>query len=273
MTFFRYKEDRIPVLLITSLFFLDLYAFFVFKSTILVFCYAVLGLWFKLFIASWNHNHQHCHTFKQRFLNRMLEIVYTFHTGVTTNVWVLHHNLGHHLNFLDQEKDESAWKRKDGTIMGEFEYTVITAATGYYKAAKVGKNYPKYQKDFIAMGLLNLLVLIVLTFINPMNAILIFIIPMSIVYIGTCWTTYHHHAGLDTEDHLHASYNNVHKFYNKLTGNLGFHTAHHMKQALHWSKLPELHKSIEKDIPKELIACKFPGLIGVVERFIQNLRR
>ncbi|MCB0319781.1 MAG: fatty acid desaturase, partial [Bdellovibrionales bacterium] len=66
------------------------------------------------------------------------------------------------------------------------------------------------------------------------------------------WHTYFHHAGLDTEDHLEASYNIMHKWYNIITGNLGYHTAHHMKQALHWSKLPEYHKSIEDKIPPHL---------------------
>jgi len=40
--------------------------------------------------------------------------------------------------------------------------------------------------------------------------------------------------------------------FNFLTGNLGYHTAHHYKQGLHWSKLPELHASIAHRIPPQL---------------------
>lgn len=192
----------------------------------------------------------------------MLEVVYTFHTGITTNTWVLHHNLGHHLNYLDQSKDESGWKRKDGTIMGPIEYTLTIAATGYTRAFGVGKRYPKFQKDFISMGFVNLAFLVTLFAFKPTATTLVFIIPMLIVYLGTCWTTYYHHAGLDTDDHLHASHNNVHKIYNILTGNLGYHTAHHMKQALHWSKLPEYHATIKDKIPEELITSEFSLLPG-----------
>ena len=75
-------------------------------------------------ICAWNHHHQHKHTFKKKYLNRMLEFIYGLHTGVTTNLWVLHHVLGHHQNYLDQNLDQSRWKRKDGSTMGELEYTL-----------------------------------------------------------------------------------------------------------------------------------------------------
>lgn len=75
----------------------------------------------KACICSWNHHHQHLFTFHQGVLNRLLELSYAFHTGITTNAWVLHHVLGHHVNYLDQTKDESAWKRRDGSTMGELK--------------------------------------------------------------------------------------------------------------------------------------------------------
>lgn len=102
------------------------------------------------------------------------------------------------------------------------------------------------------MGALVLCALAVLFYFNWVNALLVFALPMLIGYVATCWATYFHHCGLDTDDHLQASYNITHKWYNRLTGNLGYHTAHHMKQALHWSKLPEYHASIADKIPAHL---------------------
>jgi fatty acid desaturase len=166
------------------------------------------------------------------------------------------------LNYLDQSKDESAWKRADGTQMGVIEYTINVAVTGYLRAFGVGKRYPKFQKSFIAMGFLNLFLLLVLAYFKPFATAVIFALPMLIVYLGTCWTTYYHHAGLDTEDPLEASHNNLNKFYNIVSGNLGYHTAHHMKQALHWSKLPEYHSTIADKIPSELIRYDFPLIPG-----------
>jgi len=258
MKLLRYKEDRLPVAIILSIFASDLWVYFTVTNYWVLAAWISFALAAKIFIASWNHHHQHVHTFTREVLNRLLEIVYTFHTGITTNVWVLHHNLGHHVNYLDQTKDESGWKRASGKTMGAFEYTVTTGLTGYLRAFRVGRRYPKHLKKCKSMGIVNLILLGCLTWHNPTNALLVFLLPMTLIYFGTCWFTYYHHAGLDTEDPFKASHNITNKFYNLLSGNLGYHTAHHLKQGLHWSKLPELHKSIEHKIPSELIDPSFP---------------
>jgi len=41
--------------------------------------------------------------------------------------------------------------------------------------------------------------------------------------------------------------------YNLRTLNLGYHTAHHLRPRLHWSKLPALHARIVAGIPPELV--------------------
>ena len=45
---------------------------------------------------------------------------------------------------------------------------------------------------------------------------------------------------------------------NILTGNLGYHTAHHLRPGLHWSKLPAFHARIADKIPAE--NYRGPGL-------------
>jgi fatty acid desaturase len=160
--------------------------------------------------------------------------------------------LGHHVHYLDQTKDESAWKRRDGTTMGELEYTVVIALTGYLRAFHVARRYPRYQSGFFGMGLVVLLLLGAAFAWNPLNALFVFAIPMVAGYVITCWHTYCHHAGLDTQNPYEASHNIMHRSYNILTGNLGYHTAHHVKPKLHWSKLPEFHATIADRIPDHL---------------------
>ena len=258
MKIFRYKEDRLPIAIVFGVFLIDLIVYFSVDQTPVLFGWMCAALLIKLFIAAWNHHHQHVNTFRQTLLNRLLEIVYTFHTGISTNVWVLHHNLGHHLNYLDQTKDESGWRRKDQSKMGVWEYTFTVGITGYFRAIRIGKDYPKFQKSLVGMGVFNIILLALLLRHSPINALIVFVTPMLLIYLGTCWNTYYHHAGLETEDHLHASHNITNRFYNIISGNLGYHTAHHMKQGLHWSQLPEFHKTIENEIPSELISSDFP---------------
>jgi len=249
--FFRYKADRIPIALITLLFVFDLLVYFLVDDWRWVFAWMMAGIFPKSCICSWNHHHQHLPTFLQTWANRLLEIVYGLHTGITTNAWVLHHVLGHHVNYLDQTKDESGWARKDGSTMGVVEYTLHIAITGYPRAYRVGRKHPRYQHPFLSMGLLLICLLVVMIYYKPLSAILIFAVPMLAGYVITCWHTYYHHAGLHTEDPYDASYNIVHKWYNRLTGNLGYHTAHHVKQGLHWSLLPEFHRTLEDKISQD----------------------
>jgi len=249
---FKFRADIIPVSIFSALFILDLAVLLAFSSWIPIVIWSVLGLPVKLAACSWNHHHQHVPTFKFKALNRVLELIYTFQTGITTNAWVLHHNLGHHVNYMDQEKDESGWTRKDGTQMGELEYTVKLALSGYFTALKVGRKHPKYRGGLLSMGTLALFLLAVAIWYNWLAATLLFLAPMLIGYLVTCWHTYSHHAGLHTDNHFEASYNIMHRWYNIITGNLGYHTAHHYKQAVHWSKLPELHDEIKENIPEEL---------------------
>lgn len=252
MKLFRHREDVLPVLCIVTLSLLDLLVFLLAPAGLVPVVWLLLALGPKACICSWNHHHQHLLTFHQPFLNRLLELCYAFHTGITTNAWVLHHVLGHHVNYLDQAKDESAWKRRDGSTMGELEYTLVIAITGYLRAFRVARRYPRYQAGFFGMGLVVMLLLVAAFAWNPFNAAVVFAIPMVAGYLITCWHTYCHHAGLDTDNPYEASHNILNRSYNILTGNLGYHTAHHVKPKLHWSRLPAFHATIADRIPPHL---------------------
>jgi len=249
---FRYKEDRIPVLIILTLTVVDFILYFTVTNGWALFAYYLLMLIPKGTICAWNHHHQHLFTFRNTMLNRGLEFAYALHTGVTTHLWRLHHVLGHHLNFLDQEKDESRWKRKDGTKMGVIEYTLNVALTAYPRGFEVGKKHPKQLKPFVVSTVVTFSIVALLVWYKPLEAFLLFVLPMITSLLFTAYVTYEHHSGLDTQNEFEASYNNLNPMYNLFTGNLGYHTAHHHKQGVHWSKLPQLHETIQNKIPKHL---------------------
>ncbi|RDH81500.1 MAG: fatty acid desaturase [endosymbiont of Galathealinum brachiosum] len=249
---FRYKEDRLPVLIILALTLIDFILYFTVSNALVLFVYYLLMVIPKGTICAWNHHHQHLFTFRNTLLNRGLEFAYALHTGVTTHLWRLHHVLGHHLNFLDQEKDESRWKRKDGTEMGVIEYTLNVALTAYPRGYVVGKKHPKQLKPFLLNTLITFSILGVLIWYKPVEALLLFVLPMITSLLFTAYVTYDHHAGLDTQNEFEASKNNLSRMYNLFTGNLGYHTAHHHKQGVHWSRLPQLHETIKDKIPDHL---------------------
>lgn len=249
---FRNDADRVPTLIIVSLCLLDFAIYFTVSNPYLVIAWMVVGLLPKVAISAWNHHHQHLMTFRSPVLNRAMEVVYALHTGISTNLWVLHHVLGHHVNYLDQAKDESAWKDKSGVTMGMVRYSFTIALTSYWRAYQVGRRHPRYQRDFLSAGVIVSALVAVMIWYRPFNGITLFLFPMLFALLATCWATYFHHAGLETENPYEASRNIMNRWYNLFTGNLGYHTAHHVKPGLHWSKLPAFHATIAAKIPRHL---------------------
>ena len=250
---FRFSEDRIPVTIVLTMSLIDFIVYLLVDNAWSLAGYTLLMIVPKGVICAWNHHHQHTVTFHAKFLNRILEFFYALHTGVTTNLWVLHHVLGHHRNFLDQTRDESGWKRSDGQPMSALEYTLTIAGTAYYRGYQVGKKFPRVQRDFLLYLVVTFIGVALLCWYRFIPALFIYVIPMVVSLLFTAWVTHDHHSGLDTDDAFSASYNNTNWLFNFLTGNLGYHTAHHYRQGLHWSKLPELHEEIKSRIPPTLI--------------------
>jgi fatty acid desaturase len=250
---FRFAADRIPVSIVLTISLIDFIIYFLVDNVWWLAGYALLSILPKGLICAWNHHHQHTMTFHAKFMNRILEFFYGLHTGASTNLWVLHHVLGHHKNFLDQTRDESGWKRADGQTMSALEYTLTIAGTAYYRGYQVGKKFPRVQRDFLLYSVITLFAVTLLCWYRFVPALFIFVLPMVISLHFTAWVTYDHHAGLDTDDPFEASYNNTNPLFNLFTGNLGYHTAHHYRQGLHWSKLPALHEELKPRIRPALI--------------------
>lgn len=269
------RIDYYPITIILLVLGIDLAIFLFSPSVLLPIAWLILSLNIKGWICSWNHNHQHCHFFTVGWANRLIELVMGLHTGIVGEAWVLHHLLGHHVNYLDQSKDESAWKTTQGRFMSRLEYTLKVSLMAYPIALKVGARHRRSRSKLIQNMLLTAVVLSLLFSINWINTLIIFVIPMIVLLFMVVYVTYDHHAGLDQQDPYQASYNITDRWYNFFTCNLGYHTAHHLQCGRHWSQLPELHEEIREKIPAHLYReAGFPfSLMTKIEQgFSQNIR-
>lgn len=258
MQLFRHREDRLPVTLITALFACDVLVYALVDSTPWLVVWMLLGIGPKGAVCAFNHHHQHLSVFRVPLLNRALELMYGVQTGITSHGWVLHHSLGHHVNYLDQRTDESRWRRDDGTRMNELEYSLVVGGTAYARVLQVSRRTGKYLGIFVVMGVLTLSIVAALVAWRPVPGLVVFLAPMIIMLFYTAWATFTHHAGKKTSSHFVASNNILHRGYNIVTGNLGYHTAHHYRPGVHWSQLPALHDSIAHKIPADCYVT--PGL-------------
>ncbi len=259
-TVLKYNADRGPLAYVMAVFILRL-AIWALATPLIcaasVLPLAVLGM----FVAPINHHHQHVNSFRAAWLNRLYDLVLALQAGVGPYSWVLQHNLGHHVNYLNQppreNPDESRWTRANGTQMGRLEYSIDLLLHHQIDIVRVGRRYPKYFRSFLLMKLPLWGLIGVGLWLRPLATVLIFLLPAFITLFHTTWATYEHHAGCPRSDHVDASYNRDNRAYNALTGNLGLHTAHHKRPGLHWSLLPELHEKIRDQISEEQILRTF----------------
>ena len=164
---FKYQEDKLPIAIILGFTVLDFTVYFTVNSLAFLVVYWLLMIVPKGVISPWNHHHQHVLTFRSDVLNRILELIYSLHTGVTTNLWVLHHNVGHHKHFLDHPADPSRWKRDDGSTMGELEYSLVIAGTSYYRGFLMGKQYPKLLRTHLIFTAISFILVAALVMYRP----------------------------------------------------------------------------------------------------------
>jgi fatty acid desaturase len=249
----RYKQDIPAVGLVLLLLLAQLTLFFWVDNLYLVAAFCLLLVVGQGSATAVNHNHQHLPIFSFGPFNRLFEVALFFNTACGPWAWVLHHTLGHHMNYLKGEEDTCSWKYKNGSTMSAIAYTVINGLKVYPEIFRVGKQHPKIFKKFKTWLVVCLTILAILMIISPLKALIIFIVPMIIQLFLLVYATVDHHRGLDTENPFEATRNDATKINNWYAWNLGYHTAHHVKCGLHWSKLPAFHAQISARIPNRLV--------------------
>lgn len=253
MRIYRFKEDVPASLWILLVLAVQLGTFFCIDNLVTVF-WIMLGLLaLSASAGSISHNHHHTHTFTLPWLNRIYEVIMFLETGVLPFAWTLHHNLGHHKHYLSPEDDTAPWMHKNGRVMSRVYYDVVNAARIYPEVCRMGRQYPELYRRFKLWAVVSLAVLGLLIALDPVKALLLFVLPMPIMYLGLLDNTYMQHSDLDIRSHYTASRNSMSWLYNRISWNLGYHTAHHMRPNLHWSRLPELHAELAARIPEGVV--------------------
>ena len=256
----RYSADWFPVTVVLGSFALHV-AVYLWAGPRVALLVLPLVVAVSTVVGAFNHHHQHVNVFRSRLLNRAYDVVLAVQTGVGPYTWVLHHNLGHHQNYLNQpplaNPDESHWTRADGSPMGRIEYTVHTFLHHQVDVYRVGLRHPQVLHRYLLMKVPCYAFIALGFYLDPLMYLLAFFVPSLLTLLHTCYATYEHHAGHPATEHLHASVNRENRWFNWLTCNLGLHTAHHMKPGLHWSELPALHASMRSQIPEHQLLRTF----------------
>ena len=119
---------------------------------------------------------------------------------------------------------------------------------------------PAFRK-VVVQHLLLVLVWILALSINWQKAILYVLCPQIIGVHFLMASNYLQHAQCEVGSEYNHSRNFTGILFNWMFLNVGYHTAHHANDQLHWTELPALHQRIQSKIDNRLCKSSFWGYI------------
>jgi fatty acid desaturase len=106
--------------------------------------------------------------------------------------------------------------------------------------------------------------LVTVLLLRPLETLLFVILPWLYGQWGILAINHVQHDGCDPDSEYNQARNFTGRWLNWWVFNNGFHTAHHLRPGLHWSRLRQHHQEIRARIDPEL---NRRSLLAVVFRF------
>ncbi|HUA64533.1 MAG TPA: fatty acid desaturase [Alphaproteobacteria bacterium] len=223
------------------------------------------------------HNHIHCRTFTNEYWNRAFEHVLGFCTGQSASAIIPVHNERHHARNHSEEdcvRSSLVNFRRNWLNLASFPfvavwkvYRVKSADMRRWKKEKPGLYHRARRERFVVIGFV-----VTLMVLNWRATLLYFGVPWLFGQWGIVAINLLQHQDCDHQSEFDHSRNVTGRFINWLFLNNGFHTAHHLRPAMHWSLLPEFHrKNVEANMRPELNERSL--FISVWKRFVAPANR
>jgi fatty acid desaturase len=203
------------------------------------------------------HNQIHSRTFTNRICNRAFEHFLGLCTGQPTTAIISIHNERHH------SRNHTEHDCVRSSLVG-FRWNWLNLLVFPFAAFRAvhrnkSKDLLRWQKDkpHLYRRLLwerTVVVAFVLTLLalDWRSTLIYFGVPWLFAQWGIVTINLLQHQGCDHDSSHNHSRNVTGRAINWLFLNNGFHTAHHLKPSLHWSRLPEFHRQfVEPGIRRE----------------------
>lgn len=218
-------------------------------------------LFMSVSVSVMTHNHNHLPMWNSKRMNLFTDWWLTVFYGFPIFAWIPTHNKNHH-RFNNREGDDSITYRisERNNFLTLISYPTIS---GYYQQRAI-KEYLKEQKIknkekfrvCISQYAVLLLWLAAAFILDWEKALLFVVIPQQVSLFSVLIFNYVQHVHANEESEWNHS-RNFTGLLNLLLFNNGYHTIHHHKAGLHWSKAPEAHKEIESNIDPILLERSF----------------
>jgi len=191
-----------------------------------------------------NHNHVHSAIFQKNIFNNIFGILLTLAKGHTSAGVILAHNYNHHVHnggAQDWINPHLAGEGPGAVRIFRFVInSVITMARGRRSVTEAVLSTDA-RKQIRVEKISLLLFITIFIYIDAYIFILYVAMPWLVGVFLLISVNLLQHDKCKPDSKYNHSRNFTGKLGNWFFFNNGYHTAHHMKPELHWSKLPELH--------------------------------
>ena len=208
--------------------------------------YVAFTAWMSWLCAVITHNTVHHPIFRSRTLNKLFQHVLTVSYGSPVSAFVPGHNLSHHL-YTQTRRDvmRTTKLRSRFHLVNQLTgplvlgYDIQSADVRYAMAMRTER--PAWFRQWVAEWVVSIAARVALFVVNPWGFLCCVFVPHLAAAAGIIGINYIQHDGMDRESTYNHSRNLTGPLLNWWAFNNGFHTIHHMKPGLHWTKLREAH--------------------------------
>lgn len=272
----RYKADRRTLAFVFLYFVVAILSYlYLPKQWYYIAPIVLLNCFLSFFCTVIVHNTIHAPIFKKRKWNKVFQVILSFTYGHSVSAFVPGHNFSHHKHtqgLKDQVRTDKLRFRWNFLNQALFFFVLMPAIVRDENrfAAAMRKQKPAWFWQYALEMVLVVGTKITLVLLNPINGILVLVIPHLYAAWGIVGTNFWQHDGCDPNHPYNHTRNFTNKWLNYVAFNNGFHSAHHNKANLHWSLLPEYHeKYVAPNIhpnlnqkyllPYLIKTCLYPG--------------
>ncbi len=205
-----------------------------------------------LFALRWGgivqHNHSHLPLFGARTANLAFDAALTFVSAVPQPIYRHIHHEVHH-RYLNGPGDWTGPFSRPGTSFPDrptplWRYCTTQTARGWRRGAPATWREQRQRKALIACCLPVACAVAVLGVRSPASTAVFFGVPWVATALFLPISNWLQHDGSTYESAATSANVNLGFFSRRVGFNIGYHSAHHIRPAAHWTKLPELHRRL-----------------------------
>ncbi len=227
----------------------------------------VLQLFMFFTAAIISHNHNHVSMWKSRPANLVTSYVIALFYGYPAVGWIPTHNQVHHkLNNRPGDSSRAPKLFKGNHLLALLVYPTLTSLLQTRDIQAFLKDLWRRDRSAFWAAASEFVVfygvMAALFVVDWRRALVFVLVPQQVALFLIQAVNYLQHVETDAYSEWNHSRNFVSPILNALLFNNGYHTVHHLKPGVHWSRTRELHAKHEAQIHGSLLVPSVFGYIG-----------